>query len=178
MLTVERNKEAQGVTPDYSAARAAFEGVLALKPSAATADLVRGRIELCKGYAEGFVLRGDLEQQRQALDAALRKRQDEMDKAAKRGVFEGRFDVRGTLERVDMQGESHPLYFVRWAGEASAELVCTTGRFDLDDFVGSEIGIVGRELRGVIRGTTAALTRPREIDIARIEIIAARKTTK
>ena len=177
-LTAERAKEEQGGKPDYAAPRAAFEAVLALQPSAATAELVRGRVELCKGYEEGYALRSELEQQRVALDAALKKRQEDMEKASKRGVFEGRFDARGWLERVDMPGESHAIYLIRWAGESTAELVCTTGRFDLDDFVDVEIGIVGRELRGVLRGPSAALTRPREIDVARIEVISGRKALK
>lgn len=178
LLAEQRTRDEQGLKPDYSAARKAFEGVLVLGPSAATAELVRGRVELCKGYEEGNALRANLEQSRKEIDAALKKRQEEMDRAAKRGVFEGRFDVRGRLERVELPTEAHAIYMLRWAGEANAELVCTSGRFDLADYVGCEIGVVGRELRGVIRGTTPALTRPREIDLARIEVLSSSQGAK
>ena len=173
-LARERKVEAGGGVPNYAAAREGYEKVLAAAPTGSSADVARDRIGLCKAYEEAYSLRNTLQQQRAALEATLKKRDEDMARAAKRGVFDGRYDVRGWVEKRMLPGDDIPIYIVRWAGDQTAEVVCTTGRYDLALFVDYEIGINGRELRGPISGPTPQLTRPRELDISRIEVISGR----
>lgn len=174
-LSAERAKQERGVAPDYDAARTAYEAVLALGPGESTTKLVKDRIELCTAFADGVKLSAELEAQKQSIDAALRKRQEEMQRAAGRGVFEGRFDGRGFVERVQVPGEPKPVYLVRFGGDLLAELQCSQGRYNLGDFVGCEVGYNGREVRGAIKSTNQAMNRPRAIDVARIEVLTSTK---
>ena len=178
-LTRERRVEEQGGVPNYALVREGYEAVLAKTglagaPTGSSADLARDRIGLCKAYEEAYSLRSTLQQQRSALDATLKKRDEDMARAAKRGVFDGRYDVRGWVEKRMLPGQDAPIYIVRWGGDQTAEVVCTTGRYDLAVFVDFEIGVNGRELRGAISGPTSALTRPRELDASRVEVISGR----
>jgi hypothetical protein len=51
-----------------------------------------------------------------------------------------------------------------------AQIVCTSGRYDLDLFVGYEIGTRGLDLQPVIAGGRSL---PR-IDVGRIEVLSGR----
>jgi hypothetical protein len=164
-----------GGKADYAAVREAYEDVLALNPGESTRKLVEDRIAICSAYVDGLALSTELEQQIATIDAALKRRQAEMAKAARRGPLEGRFDERGWIEKAAVVGETDPVYVMRWRGEPVAELVCSSGRFDLDDFVDFEIGVAARDVRGPIAGPTAALTRPKRIDVSRIEVVSGRR---
>ena len=172
-LAAERAKQERGEAANYDAVKKSYEAVLALNPAASTADLVKERIELCSAYADGLRLSAELQNQKASIDAALRRRQEEMEKASKSQPFDGRFDGRGFVESARLPGSEKPIFLVRFSGTAVAELQCSSGRFDLSDFVGCEIGFNGREVRGPIASTNAALARPHAIDLARIEILTA-----
>lgn len=177
LLAAARKAEQERDTPDYVKARAAYEKVLALAPTAATVEVVRARIELCKGYAEAHELRVELERKRDTVDAAVKKREAEKERARNRGAFEGRFVARGWLEQRVLPGDQ-TIYILRWAGDPHAELVCTSGRYDLSQFVEYELGINGNELRGPVTAPTVELTRPREIDVTRLEVLAGRNANR
>ena len=177
LLAAARKAEQERGTPDYVKARAAYEKVLTLAPTAATAEVARARIELCKGYAEAHELRVELERKRDTVDAAVKKREAEKERARNRGAFEGRFVARGWLEKRVLPGDQS-IYILRWAGDPHAELVCTSGRYDLSQFVDYELGINGNELRGPVTAPTVELTRPREIDVTRLEVLAGRNTSR
>jgi hypothetical protein len=172
-LAAARSTQEQGGSADYDTVKAAYEAVLAMGPGEATTKLVKDRIELCSAYADGIKLSTELERQKQSIDAAMRKRQDDMARAARSQPFDGRFDGRGRIEKATLPGESRPVYFLRFGGELVAELGCASGRLDFGDYLGCEVGFNGTETRGPIRSTTAALNRPRAFDVSRLEVIAA-----
>lgn len=172
-LAAARSTQEQGGSADYDAVKAAYEAVLAMGPGEATAKLVKDRIELCTAYADGIKLSAELERQKQSIDAALRKRQDEMARAARSQPFDGRFDGRGRIEKATLPGETRPVYFLRFGGELVAELGCASGRLNFADYLGCEVGFNGTETRGPIRSTTAELNRPRAFEVTRLEVIAA-----
>jgi hypothetical protein len=175
LLTAARSADQAGGTPDYEAAKVAFEKALELSPTGPSADLARQRVKLCSTYDEAWRLSAELKQHEAAQADAMRRREEALRAAERRGVFDGRFDARGWVERVVVKGEQQPIYLLRFGGAASAELVCTSGRLRLEDFLDVEIGVSGRELRGAIVGPTAALSRPRELDVSRLEVISARR---
>lgn len=172
-LAAERSKQERGEAANYDAVKKSYEDVLALNPAPSTAELVKERIELCGAYADGLRLSAELQNQKASIDAALRRRQEDMEKAAKSQPFDGRFDGRGFIESARLPGSERPIYLVRFSGVAVAEVQCSSGRFNLADFVGCEIGFNGREVRGPIASTNSALARPHAIDLARLEILTA-----
>ncbi len=172
-LAAARGAQEQGGTADYDSVKAAYEAVLAMGPGEATTKLVKDRIELCSAYADGVKLSAELEQQKQSIDAAMRKRQTEMARAARSQPFDGRFDGRGRIEKATLPGESRPVYFLRFGGELVTELGCASGRLNFADYLGCEVGFNGTETRGPIRSTTAELNRPRAFEVTRLEVIAA-----
>lgn len=175
LLAAARQAEQSGGTPDYAAARTQFEQAVQLSGGGPSAELAQQRVKLCSSYETAWNLTLELKQHEAARADAVRRREDALARAEKRGVFDGRFDARGWVERVTVKGEQQPIYLLRFGGAASAELVCTSGRLSLDDFLDVEIGVTGRELRSAIVGPTAALSRPRQIDVTRLEVISARQ---
>jgi len=175
LLAAARQAEQSGGTPDYAAARTQFEQAAQLSGAGPSAELAQQRVKLCASYEAAWNLTLELKQHEAARADAVRRREDALARADKRGVFDGRFDARGWVERVSVKGEQQPIYLLRFGGAASAELVCTSGRLNLEDFLDVEIGVTGRELRSAIVGPTAALSRPRQLDVTRLEVISARK---
>ncbi len=175
LLSAARTAEQSGAAPDYASAKAAFEKAVALAGSGPSAELAQQRVKLCATYEEAWKLTLDLRAHEAAQADALRRREEALRKAENRNVFDGRFDARGWVERVVVKGEQQPIYLLRFGGAASAELVCTSGRLRLEDFLDVEVGVSGRELRAAIVGPTAALSRPRELDVTRLEVISARR---
>jgi len=172
LLARERAKEQQKGIPSYAGVRAAYEEVLAAGPTPQEAELAQSRIAEVDAYSEAYKLRADLELERARREAALREREEKMKAAADRDVFEGRFDCRGWLERRQISGEEEPSYLLRWAGDQVAEVVCFSGRYDLSVFAGCELGVNGREVRGPLGGAIGVASRPRQIDVARLEVLA------
>lgn len=175
LLNAARAAEQSGATPDYASAKAAFEQAVSLSGNGPSAELAQQRVKLCATYEEAWQLSLDLRAREAAQADALRRREDALRKAESRNAFDGRFDARGWVERVAVKGEQQPIYLLRFGGGTSAELVCTSGRLRIEDFLDVEVGVSGRELRGAIVGPTAALSRPREIDVTRLEVISARR---
>jgi len=174
-LRAEREVDEAGGTPDYAGAIAAYEAVLKVSDGGPTADVARGRIRLAQSYAEAHALREELENEKAALDSALAKREEERTAARERDVYEGRFASRGWLESAPVLG-GDPVWVLRWSGDRVAEVVCTSGRYDLSLFAGFEIGIDGDVLRGPLLAADQSVARPQQVDVRRIEVLAGRQT--
>jgi hypothetical protein len=175
VLARERKKDEQGGIPNYAAAAEAYAEVLKISGEGAAAERASEGRKLAETRGEAYQLRRELEERRAAVAEATKEREEGMRKAAERDAFEGRFDARGWLERRQLAGETSPTWLLRWAGDRSAELVCHSGRYDLSIFAGYEIGINGREVRGAIEPSPGIVSRPRQLDVSRIEVIAGRR---
>lgn len=175
LLAAARAAEQSGAAPDYVAAKVAFQRAVDLAGGGPSAELAQQRVKLCATYDEAWRLTQELKQHEATQADALRRREEALRNAENRNVFDGRFDARGWVERVAVRGEQQPIYLLRFGGGTSAELVCTSGRLRFEDFLDVEVGVSGRELRGAIVGPTAALSRPREIDVTRLEVLSARR---
>ncbi len=159
--------------PDYSAARAAYERVLEESPKGAAADTARLRLEEIAARQEILRIRAEAE-------GAESKRQAELAKADARlreaSVSQdpnwGRFQARGWLER-EQRPDMPPRYVVRWGGKTVAEVVCTSGRYDLSAFESFEVGLMGVTLRGAVAQDGGAGD-PMKFDATRIEVISGR----
>lgn len=175
-LRAERVVEETGGTPNYTGVIAAYEAVLATSDNGPTADVARGRIQLARSYQDAYQLRLDLEAEKANLEGALARRDAERAAARQRGEFEGRFGSRGWLEATpNAKGEK--VWILHWSGERVAEVVCTSGRYDLGVFAGYEIGIDGAVLRGPMMGSNDTIALPRQVDVRRIEVLSGRRSS-
>jgi hypothetical protein len=162
-------------TPDWAAVKAAYESSLAANPKAASAETARVRIEEVELRMEVVQLEADKKLREQERETQLSEAKRRLAAASlSQDPLWGRFQARGWLE-VDPPAEKNaPRYRLRFGGKAVAEVVCGTGRFDLSQYTGYEIGVMGTIVRGAIgeAGTTSA--RPMRVDAARLEVISGR----
>ncbi|WP_145064860.1 hypothetical protein [Engelhardtia mirabilis] len=164
LLSTEREKP----VPDWGAVRQALEGVLALGPDPVTETATRNELEKVDLLAEVARLDGQLamrdQQQREAL---LRRQEDVWSQIEANHPFYGRFEQRGVLERFRAASGDVSYRVVR-AGQIQAELVSRAGRYDLDLFVGAEVGVRGEGLGNARHAPGVA-----QVDATRIEVLAA-----
>ena len=173
-MSEERAKHARGEDADFAGVKAAYEAVLALHPPQATADAAKERLADAQTLADAQKLLRELESQKAAAEAANRKRAEDVARAEQRHNFANRFTARGWLERRTYAHETEPVYAVVFGGASVAEVRCTSGRYDLDDYVDCEIGFVGAMAQGPIRSAQPGMSRPEAFDVTRIEIISVR----
>ena len=156
--------------PQIVDVRAAYLAVLALDPDAPTRHLVNIQLDQLDLREQFLVARAELQRERERREELRVSLEEELRTANRRkDPLLGRFHARGWLERFDVPG-SDPSYRLRWSGRLGAQIVCTSGRYDLDLFVGYEIGTRGLDLQPVIAGGRSL---PR-IDIGRIEVLSGR----
>lgn len=173
LLDQERAKLNTTQTPDVAAVRKAYEEALALAPDdAGIQSQVAARLKELDLVAQAADLKTQVRTEQQSYEAAKAEREKRMAEAQKsKDVYAGRFDSRGWVERRTVAGQP-TVYLLRFGGEAVAEVVCNSGRYDLTAFLDYDIGVNGRELRP--GDPTTIVPRPRVIDISRIEVLGAR----
>ncbi len=164
-------------TPDLDAVRAAYLEVLAVTETGATADLARGGVARVDALAEARALQAELEAERLRREEEAQRYQRELEQARdrKQDPFSGRYAYRGWLERIASADGTAPTYVVRFGGRHVVELVCSSGRYSLDDFSGFELGVRGALLReGSEAPEGQAGTILPSLDVGRIEVLSGR----
>jgi hypothetical protein len=162
-------------SPDIEGVRAAYQAVLTDAQGSQSEEVVRSRLAEVDAFAELLALRGELEAERVRRQQALNEREEMLETAAKRGAdpFAGRFAARGWLERRQ-EGEV-TMYELVFGGHVVSMLECSSGRYDLNDFIGYELGVLGASLRsGIPAADEADVGVPSIVDVSRIEVIAGR----
>ncbi len=174
-LEKERAKLKADGNPDYAPVRKLYdEAQLYAGTDKDLNELIRARISQVDTLAELSSVKSQLESQKTALEQDKAKRDAKMAEAAKqRDIFAGRFDARGWLEKVTIAGQP-TAYRLRYGGDVIAEILCNSGRYDLDAFLNYDIGVSGNELRGAQTSPSHIANRARVLDISRIEVIAGR----
>ncbi|MAF66593.1 MAG: hypothetical protein CMJ84_13165 [Planctomycetes bacterium] len=156
--------------PQIVDVRAAYQAVLALEPDAPSRHLVQNQLAQLDLREQFLVARAELERERERREALRASLEEELRTANRRkDPLLGRFDARGWVERF-VTAEGDPTYRLRWSGRLGPEIVCTSGRYGLDLFVGYEIGVGGFDLQPVV---VDGRRRPR-LDIGRIEVLSGR----
>jgi len=170
VLAAERDRE----DPDFAAARAAFQEVLELSDTGATAELAKARLQEVDSLEEAMRLRAELEAERAEIARRSSEREEAIREAGKdRDPLDGRFLSRGWLEPAPGELAEEGVWIVRWGGLPVAEVVCPSGRYELEIFSGYDLGIDGAAIRpGGARVGAAPLPR---IEITRIEVISGRR---
>lgn len=174
-LDGERAKLKSGVAPDFAGVRKLYEeAVLYAGDDKDLGDTLKNRLAEVDTLADAAKLRREMEAKLAETEAAKAARDRKVKEAAAvRDPFAGRFDARGWVEKVTFAGQPTS-YRLRYGGEVVAEIVCNSGRYDLDVFLNFDVGVNGLELRTEQPGTTGIATTPRVLDARRIEVISGR----
>lgn len=176
-LDGERAKLKTGGEPDFAAVRRIYEeAVLYAGADPDLADTLKNRLAEVDTLSDAYTLRREMEGKLAETEVARAERERKVKEAAAvRDIFAGRFDSRGWVEKVTFAGQPTS-YRLRYGGQVVAEIVCNSGRYDLDVFLNYDVGVNGLELRREQPGTTGIATTPRVIDVRRIEVISGRAT--
>ena len=162
-------------TADWNAVKSAYEAYLAANPKGASADTARLRIEECELRLQIAAIESDKKLREQEREVQLTDAKRRLQAASlSQDPLWGRFHARGGLELDPYSEAKTPRYVLRFGGKTVAEVVCGTGRYDLSQYIGYELGVMGTITRGAIGepGTTSA--RPMRLDTARLEVISGR----
>lgn len=166
LLTTERGKNA----PDFDQVRLAYGRVEQAEPTPAVALELERELEMLEALEELARTQNLLEEEildrRQQLLSEMNKRLETL-RATE--LAEGRYRLRGNLEvHVDSRGGRS--FLLRRGPQIAAELVCDSGRYELELFVGCELAVEG----GVNREETVLEGEFVQMDVARVQIVSRR----
>jgi hypothetical protein len=169
--------EAKAGTASFEAARAAYEDVIALAAVRSTeAVAAQTRLDEIAAREEIERLQSDYaryEDERRAEIAAAEAELEAI-RIKKDPLWGGRFQARGWIERA-ARTDGDEVWVVRWSGRETAEIVCSSGRYDLSTFAQFEVGVSGVTTRGAQPSGIGQQSRPVVLDAARIEILSGRR---
>lgn len=161
-------------SPDFTAAKAAFAAVVAQSPEGAAADTARQRLEEISIREEIQRLKSDKDKLQSERVEKLAEAEAKLKEVAERqSPLRGRFQARGWLEKQVQPGMPNR-YAVTWGGREMAEIACGNGRYELDSFVGCEIGVLGVTQRAAVPANGDTPGTPARVDATRIEVISTR----
>jgi|GEM_PF-2911524 len=163
--------------PDFASMRDAYERVRALDPDGELATIVAGKLDTVGALEEVWRTRMLLEEERvERQREQARRQREQWERLRERDPFYGHFAVRGELQRF--QGSDGAVsYRVVRGGVPRAAVRCTSGRFELDLFVGREVGLdggfqIGADAAAGLSPEAAAFVADLPaIDLASIEIL-------
>lgn len=160
---------------DWPAVRAAYQRYLDKNPNGASAAQAKVQLERIALHEEIARINADQslrESQRQEKVSEAQKQLKAVQDS--QSPLWGRFQARGWIQKEQPIPSDAPRYVVYWAGKAQAEIVCSSGRYDLEAFDQHEVGVSGVILRTAVAGSDAVGARPARIDATRIEVLASR----
>ena len=170
LMTAARASE----NPDFGAAKSAYHAVIEESPSGASAGTAQARLDEIAIREEIQRLKlekSSYEKQRTEKLADAESKLREINR--RQDPLWGRLQARGWLESEVKPG-ALPRYMLRWGGKDVAEIQCASGRYDLQKFVGFEVGVIGVTQRAAVEGTADLPGTPAQIDATRLEVISAR----
>jgi hypothetical protein len=161
LLAAEKAKE----TPDFAPVESALQALVAT--GGAIAIEARAELRTLGLEREAAALRAELQAERQRRsEEVLDKQQEVWEKSKLKDPLGGVFAARGVVERRT-NAEGIGRFFLRFGTDTTAELVCTSGRYDLSAFNGTEVGVHGSE----IASRTGEFP---TYEVARLEVLAVR----
>lgn len=145
--------------PDFAPAKLAYKRIVETSPSGAAADTARVRLQEIDAREELLALQVDAKKTEAMREEEIAKKNVELREASLyQDPLWGRFQARGWLEK---DGDR---FVIRWANKRTADVVCSQKRYDLNAYVGYEVGVVGAQSRAGQSGTV--------VDVSRIEVIS------
>jgi len=151
--------------PDYDPIENALEAVVA--KGGVVAIEARAELRTLATLREAAALKAELERERaRRAEEVFAKQREVWARSRDKDPLGNTFLSRGTLERRT-GAEGITRFYLRYGGEVRAELFCSSGRYDLASFVGTEVGIQGIE----IDSRSGELP---TFEVGRLEILAVR----
>ena len=176
-------EESKKPTPNWKRVRQAYQDVLDIDSQSGVAEVAREYIRRVDTSLDLAALSDELAREKMEREAELARLRKELEAStARNDPLWGRYDVRGWLEREKRFGEPER-FVLRWGGERIAEIVCENGRYNLEEFSGYELGLMGRLLarpREAATPTPGSRQRPSAgpplpiLDARRLEVISGR----
>jgi hypothetical protein len=164
-------------TPDWNGVRTAYQSYLSANPNGTYAE--KARVQLQKVELHEEIVRIQNESARSDSTRTERLAAARARLAAASHVDDplwGRFQARGWIVKEQPVAAQPPRYVVYWAGRPQAEIVCSSGRYDLSKFANYEVGVTGALLRPAVPGSDTTAARPARVDVTRLEVLGARST--
>ncbi len=163
---------------DWRGVVVAYDAVIASAPEGTiTLQNARTRHRTAAARMELASLREDVSSQARKHDAELSKVNAYIEsREARASALQGRFRERGWLEQKTVDGRE--AWYLSFAGETVAEVVCSSRRYDLSFFEGHDLGILGVEVQPFVMATATTLATPPVVDIGRIEVLAGSSARK
>jgi hypothetical protein len=164
-------KGRDAVEADFESSIRAFNTVLKMVPeSSIVASEANSKLMEAKAYQTSAATRATLaavEQRQEEMVAewAEAKRREELRSSDLMGRFMGRGWVKKTGRSEDAR------YFMHW-DDTVQEISCESGRYDLDLFVGYELGVRGMILRAASMATDDMPAEVSLLDVSRLEVIS------
>ena len=163
-------------TPDWGGVRAAYQRYLEKNPKGTFVEQSRLQLQRIDLHEEIQRIQADRtmrDSQRSEVLAAAQAQLRDANARAQDPLW-GRFQARGWIVREQPVASEAPRFVVYWSGRAQAEIVCSSGRYDLSKFADYEVGVTGAMLRQSVSGSETTGARPARIDATRIEVLGAR----
>ena len=157
---------------DYAPVIAAYERVLTLaSKGSSTYQLAETGLTKANIQAGIAAERANIAAEQARRQAELdRLAQEERDRQRMKDPLMGRFIKRGWLEERRIEGDKR--YFMVWDGQTVCEVVVSNGRYDLEQFTGFEIGVMGTTVRLEQPSGRGTIAEVRMLDLYRIEVIS------
>lgn len=160
-LERERARE----TPDYDSVQTALDAVVAR--GGAVAIEARAELRTLATLRESAALKSELERERaRRAEEALAQQRQVWEASKEKDPLGGAFAVRGVIERRT-GADGIARFFVNFGQGPVAELACSSGRYDLSTFAGTEVGVHG----SAVASRTGELP---TFEVARLEVLAVR----
>lgn len=171
LLEAAMNKGKDAAEADFESSIRAFSTVLGMVPeSSIVAAEANSKLMQAKAYQTSAATRAtlaavELRQQEMVAEWAEAKRQEELRSTELMGRFMGRGWVRKTGRGDDAR------YFLYW-DDTIQEISCESGRYNLDLFLGYELGVRGMILRAASMATDDMPAEVSLLDVSRLEVIS------
>ena len=153
--------------PDYTALRSELQGLATTVPAGPLRLEAERELSRLQALEEVARVRTELERERERRTNEVFERQKGVREASRaKDPLGAAFRWRGVLLRTASVNEA-PRYYLRFGGRDVCEVLCTSGRYDMDLLAGNEVGVFGDE----ILGTSA---QGEVVDVRRLEILKRR----
>src|SRR5262249_54966584 len=137
-------RESAKETPDFDPVERALNAVVA--QGGATAIEAKSELRALALLRQSKVLEADLKRERQRrAEEAIQAQQDVLTRSKEQAPLGSVFATRGVIERrTGTDGISR--FYLRYGGQTTCELACSSGRYDLSTFAGTLVGVHGNEI--------------------------------
>ncbi len=168
--------ESKREQPDVAALRARFNAFLAQSPPAGFAKAAREGLAQIDLLEEASDLVQDVKREREKRRQEILARQSAVIEAARlKDPLGEAFLSRGVLFRR-RENDQAARYFLRFGRQTVAEVQCSSGRYNLEQFAGHQVGVQGMHTTMAAAGLGApAGQEVPVVDISRIEVTQLRR---